>query len=110
MYLIFVQILNLLLRVRRCVWHFAAVWVGEDLPKDRECFLMNQTLQLRELDENSNTFLPIHWIDAFGEEHYSPGYVHGFLSDSPERSAINGYLSHSAFQGCIYCLQVGNTT
>ncbi|GAU87272.1 hypothetical protein RvY_00151 [Ramazzottius varieornatus] len=57
---------------------------------------MNLTLQLQELDENSNTFLPIHWIDAFGEEHYSPGYVHGFLSDSPERTAINGHLSHSA--------------
>ncbi|GAU89197.1 hypothetical protein RvY_01776 [Ramazzottius varieornatus] len=82
---------------------------GEDLPKDLECFLMNLTLQLQELDENSNTFLSIHWIDAFGEEHYSPGYVHGFLSDSPERTAINGHLSHSACQGCIYCLQVGES-
>ena len=106
MYLIFVQVLNLPLRVRRCVWNLAAVWVGEHLPADRESFLLNLNAQLTELDENSDNFQPIVWKDKFGFTHSSPAYVYCVLADSPERTALNGHLVHSSSQGCVYCLQV----
>ncbi|GAU87248.1 hypothetical protein RvY_00129 [Ramazzottius varieornatus] len=71
MYLVFVQVLNLPVRIRRCVWHLVAVWVGENLPSDRESFLLNLTTQLRDLDENSESFQPVVWTDTFGTVHTS---------------------------------------
>ena len=32
-----------------------------------------------------------------------------YLVDSPERSAVNGQLPHSAAQGCQYCLQTAKS-
>ncbi|GAU99298.1 hypothetical protein RvY_10323 [Ramazzottius varieornatus] len=75
MYLVFVQVLNLPVRIRKCVWHLAAVWVGENLPSDRESFLLNLTTHLRDLDENSESFQPVVWTDKFGTVHHSSAYV-----------------------------------
>ena len=105
LYVTFVQCINIPLELRLPIWCLQSVWVGEDLPKDRECFLMELSQQLQETQIGHENFLPVEWQDTDGNPVQSSVYVHSYLADSPERTALNGQLSHSAVQGCIYCLQ-----
>ncbi|OQV14460.1 hypothetical protein BV898_11302 [Hypsibius exemplaris] len=85
------------------------VWCGTDLPKDRECFIIEDTKQLRAVQPGHAGSSPIVWKDSTGETVSSFAYVHSVLADSPERSALNGQLSHTAAQGCVYCEQIAQT-
>ena len=106
LYLTYVQVVNIPLHIRMPIWSLQQVWVGEHLPKDRKCFLVEMTKQLTHVQTGNPGFEPIKWTDKNAKEIDSSAYVHSYLADSPERTAINGQLSHSAAQGCIYCLQV----
>ena len=106
MYLVFVHVLNLPPRICQNVWPLFAVWVGDILPSDREAFLLVLTIQLRDLQESSTNFNPVKWTDVDGVIVKSSVYVHSVMSDTPERTAINGQLGHAVSQGCIYCTQV----
>ena len=106
MYLIFLHLLNLPVGPRQNIWPLVLIWVGENLPKDREAFLMELSLQLKNLQIGAENFQPVVWVDKNGETIRSSVYVHTIMSDTPERAALNGQLSHSAAQGCIYCTQV----
>ena len=106
MYLMFVHVHNIPLRMRHTVWPLLLVWVGENLPKDREAFLLYLTKELRQLQRGHPSFRPIKWTGRDGTEVTSAAYVHSVFADAPERTALNGHLSHSAGEGCIYCLQV----
>jgi hypothetical protein len=106
MYLIFVQCINIPVRLRRPIWFLQSIWVGEYLPKDREVFLVELTKQMQVLHPESDVFQPIEWTDRNGQEQSSAVFIHSVLADSPERAALSGQLAHSAAQGCIYCEQV----
>ena len=106
MYVMFLHVLNIPVRVRINLWPMLLVWVGEDLPKDREAFLLFVTKQLQLHQKTSDRFSPIQWKSLEGDVVNSDVYVHSVYADSPERTTINGHLSHSAGEGCIYCLQV----
>ncbi|GAV07038.1 hypothetical protein RvY_16926 [Ramazzottius varieornatus] len=105
MYLIFIHLLNLPIGLRRNMWPLFLVWVGEALPKDREAFLMELSLQLNALQKGSAGFQPVSWKDMEGRMKESSTYLHSVWSDTPERAAINGQFSHAAAQECIYCTQ-----
>ncbi|OWA54058.1 hypothetical protein BV898_18480 [Hypsibius exemplaris] len=107
LYLIFVQCMNVLWRLRRTCWFLQSIWSGLYLPKDREAFFVELTKQLTELQPGSVDYRPISWTDQNGVEQLSSVYPHSLLMDSPERAAVSGHLAHSAKQGCIYCEQVG---
>ena len=47
MYLMFVQIHNIPVRIRQSVWPLLLVWVGNALPRDREAFTVYLTQQLQ---------------------------------------------------------------
>ena len=106
MYLMFIHLLNMPVGCRQSVWPLFLVWVGEALPKDREAFLMELSLQLKSLQIGSSDFRAVEWTDKDDRLKQSSTYVHSILSDTPERAALNGQFSHSAAQGCIYCTQV----
>ena len=102
----FIHVLNFPHRIRANVWPLFAVWVGDILPANREVFLIELTVQLRDLQEGSTNFQPVEWIDEDGLVVKSAVYVHSVMADSPERAALNGQLGRAAAQGCIYCTQV----
>ena len=106
MYLIFVHLLNLPVGLRRNIWPLFLVWVGEALPKDREAFLLELSLQLNSLQVGSPKYRPVEWVNKENHVEESSTYVHSIWSDTPERAALNGQFSHAAAQGCIYCTQV----
>jgi len=106
LYLMFIQCIDLPLRLRRSSWFLQSVWVGHLLPKDREAFLVELTQQLNELRRDSPNFNPITWRDEEGNSQSSSVTVHSVLMDSPERTAISGTKGHTSAQGCIYCEQV----
>ena len=56
LYLIFMQCVNIPLHIRMPLWTLQSVWVGNDLVKDRECFLTEITRQLKVIiiSRNSN--------------------------------------------------------
>ena len=105
LYLTYVQCVNIPLHIRLPVWCLQQVWVAEHLPKDRECFLVEFSKQLKRVQTGNHQFMPVEWTDCSGSAIQSSAYVHSYLSDTPERATISGQLSHSAAQGCLYCLQ-----
>ncbi|OQV24169.1 hypothetical protein BV898_02119 [Hypsibius exemplaris] len=109
LYLSFVQCANIPLRHRLPTWSLHMVWCGTDLPKDRECFIIEDTKQLKAVQSEHPGYSPVVWTDSTGATVSSSVYVHSVLADSPERSALNGQLGHTAAQGCVYCEQVAET-
>ncbi|OWA54227.1 hypothetical protein BV898_18638 [Hypsibius exemplaris] len=105
LYLTFLQCPNIPLNIRANHWTLVSVWVGADweLPKDRECFLLELSKQLK---PGNPTHDPIQWTNKEKEHVSSDAYVVAYLADTPERTSLNGQLSHSAGQGCLYCLQI----
>jgi hypothetical protein len=106
MYLMFVQCLNVPLRLRRPVWLLQSVWVGEFQPKNREAFLVELTQQMNVLQPYFNDYVPAQWTDQDRQNHISAVFIHSVLADSPERAAISDQLGHSESQRCLYCEQV----
>lgn len=63
----------------------------------------------QEIQRGNPNFNPIDWQGIDGEQFSSSAYPLAYLADSPEKSALNGQLSHSAAQGCTYCLQIAKS-
>ena len=98
MYLMFIHLLNLPVGVRQNVWPLFAVWGDDALPRDREPFIMKLSLQLKQIQEGSPVIRPVIWEDKDNLTIHSSLYVHSILSDTLERYALNGQMSHSAAQ------------
>ena len=79
-YLMFVRPLNLLPSIRQGLWLLHSLWVGEHLPKDRECFLLELSKQLGKLRNDRPNFSPLIWPDSNGLQRASQVLVHSFVS------------------------------
>ena len=76
MYLMFVQIHNIPVRIRQSVWPLLLVWVGNALPKDREAFTVYLTQQLQIHQRESPESIAICWTSKESEEVSSSVYVY----------------------------------
>ena len=78
-YLMFVRPLNLLPSIRHGLWLLHSLWVGEHLPKDRECFLLELSKQLGKLRSDQPEYSPLVWPDVNGIQRESQVLVHSFV-------------------------------
>ena len=78
-YLMFVRPLNLLPSIRQGFWLLHSLWIGEHLPKDRECFLLELSKQLGRLRDDRPHYSPLVWPDSNGNQRESQVLVHSFV-------------------------------
>ncbi|OWA54394.1 hypothetical protein BV898_18798 [Hypsibius exemplaris] len=98
---------SLYMRANR--WVLVSVWVGKDveLPKDRKCFLVELSKQLKEVQPGNLTYHPIKWTNKNQDTVLSDAYVLAVLADTPERrnsetkmtSDSTGSTKHRETQG-----------
>ena len=78
-YLMFIRPLNLPCVIRNNLWLLHTLWVGESLPKDRECFLLEMSKQLNRLQYGNPNFHPLCYTDANGKRLSSEVLVHSVV-------------------------------
>ena len=78
-YLMFIRPLNLPSVIRNNLWLLHTLWVGESLPKDRECFLLELSKQLNKLQHGTPNFTPLCYTDSNGKELSSGVLVHSVV-------------------------------
>jgi hypothetical protein len=106
LYLSFVQCVNIPLARRLPIWNLQMAWCGDELPRDRECFLVDDTKYFKQVQAGNDGSQPVKWIDRDGIPVESSVYAHSIAADTPERNALSGQCSHTSAQGYLYCEQI----
>ena len=79
-YMMFIRPLNIPQPIRQGLWLLHTLWIGEQLPKDRECFLLEISKQLNRLRSDRPDFSPVCWNDREGNDKESQVAVHSLVS------------------------------